>query len=133
MYIFKGELSSEKVVFFVFLYDSRLGMVNFKKTNIQVNCLNRSKVIKLFVFQLWRHTGTPRKCTGLCSLSDKEGILENKRSWRCKINMVDTLWDNQMIFEDFRRFHRICDVTGGKKGKKVPKWSKTPYLDSSMS
>ena len=33
-----------------------------------------------------------------------------------------------MIFEDFRSYHRICDVTGGKKGEKVPKWSKTPYI-----
>ena len=33
-----------------------------------------------------------------------------------------------MIFEDFRSFHRICDVTGGKKGEKVPKWSKTTYI-----
>ena len=47
----KGDYHQRKVVFFVFLYDSRLEMMNFKKTK-QVNCLNRSKVIKLFVFQL---------------------------------------------------------------------------------
>ena len=116
----KGNCHQKKVLFLSFYNDSRLEMMNFKK------------VIKLFVFQLRRHTGTPRKCTDLCSLSDKEGILRTKGHGDVKLTWY-TLWDNQMILEDFRSFHRICDVTGSKKGEKVPKWSKTPYLDSSMS
>ena len=40
--------------------------------------------------------------------------------------MVDTLWDNQMIFEDFRSFHRICDVTGGKKCRRFQNDPKHP-------
>ena len=30
-----------------------------------------------------------------------------------------------VIFEDFKSFHRICEI---KKGEKVPKWPKTPIL-----
>ena len=47
----KGNYHQKKVVYFVFLSDSRLEYDEFQK-KIQVNCLNRSKVVKLFVFQL---------------------------------------------------------------------------------
>ena len=58
---------------------------------------------------------------------------------RCRFELIDSalvvivpgqkyIKKTQMIFEDFRSFHRICDVTGGKMGEKIPKWSKTPYI-----
>ena len=102
-------------------------MMNFKK-KIQVNCFNRSKVIKLFVFQLWRHTGTPRKCTGLCSLSDKEGILRRKGHGDVKLTWYIHCGTTKWFSKISKVFIVFVMSQGVKMGKRFQNDPKHPIL-----
>ena len=122
--ILKGELSSKKKLCFLFFYMIPVWKWWISK-KIQVNCLNRSKVLSILYFSC---DVTPRKCTGLCSLSDKESIFRTKGHGTVKLTWLIHCGTTKWFLKISEVFIVFVASQGVKRGERFQNGPKHPIL-----
>ena len=122
--ILKGELPSKKSCVFCLFIWYLFGNDEFQ-IKIQVNCLNRSKVLSILYFSC---DVTPRKCTGLCSLSDKESIFRTKGHGTVKLTWLIHCGTTKWFSKISEVFIVFVVSQGVKRGERFQNGPKHPIL-----